>query len=72
MCKKAVEDEPKTIKYVHNHVKTKEMYEKAIEEGLYNLKFALDHFITQEICERAIEDDPSFLQCVQIGLLQGS
>ena len=46
MCERAVEDEPEALKFVPNHLKTKEMYERVIEKYPYKLEFVPDHFKT--------------------------
>ena len=61
MCNKAVEDEPETLEFVSDNLKTKTMCEATIEEGSYNLKFVLDHFKTLEICNKAVREDPRTL-----------
>ena len=47
MCERVVEDEPETIEFVPDHLKTKTMCERAVEEFPRDLENIPDHFKTQ-------------------------
>ena len=53
MCEKAVEDEPETIEYVPNHLKTEEMHKEAVCKETYALRHVPDHLKTQEMCKKS-------------------
>ena len=61
---KAVEDEPKTLQYVADHLKTKWMCKEAVRREAWSLYNVPDYFETQEMCDKAVEEDPCALEFV--------
>ena len=53
MCIKTVEDEPETLKFIPDNLKTQEICEKAAEEAPWQL--FCDQYKTQKICDKAVE-----------------
>ena len=49
MCERVVEDEPYTLKFVPDHLKTQEMCDEAVGMDPYSLEFVPDRLTTQEI-----------------------
>ena len=64
MCERAVEENPYTLEFVPDHLKTKIMRERAVEEKPCTLEFVLDHLKTKEMCEKAVEEKPYILEFV--------
>ena len=46
MCEKAVEDEPETLEYVPDHLKTEEICKEAVRREPYALGYVPDHLKT--------------------------
>ena len=44
MCERALEDEPDSLEFVPDNLKTKTMCERAVEEFLGALQLISDHF----------------------------
>ena len=55
MCEKAVENKPRSLKFVPDHFKTQEMCNEAIEKAPWLLEYVPVHLRTYEMCERAVE-----------------
>ena len=51
MCERAIEDEPETLKYVPDRLKTEEVCKEAVRREPYTLRYVPDHLKTQEMCE---------------------
>ena len=64
MCKRAVEDEPDTLEFVPNHLKTQEMCNKAVEECPYMLEDVPFQFKTQKMCNAVVMGDSLLLRYV--------
>ena len=64
MCEKAVEDEPESLEFVPDYLKTKKMCNKAVRTESLSLAYIPDHFKTQEICDKTVKDYSSSLQFV--------
>ena len=47
MCEKAVEDEPKSLEYVPDHLKIEEICKEAVHREPYALGHVPDHLKTQ-------------------------
>ena len=58
MCERAVEDEPETLEYVPDHLKTQEMCDEAVGRESYTLRYVPDHLKTQEMYEKVIHVRP--------------
>ena len=61
---KAIEDDPETLRFVPDHLKTQEMCEKVVEEEPYTLRLVPDYFKMKKMCERVVNKYPCALQCV--------
>ena len=48
MCKKAVEVDPRQLKYASDHLKTQKMCDKAVRDYPFSLQHVPDWFVTQE------------------------
>ena len=48
MCNKAVDDCPRMLGDVPDHLKAREMLEKAVKKYLWLLKYVLDWFVTHQ------------------------
>ena len=56
MCIKAVEEDPRMLRYVSDNLKTQEMCEKALKK-IHVCWHIPNHFKTQGMCESAVEDN---------------
>ena len=50
--------EPYSLKFVPDHLKTRDMCDEAVGRYAYTLKYVSDNLKTQRMCERAIEKRP--------------
>ena len=64
MCIKSAEDEPETLEYILDHLKTEEMRKEAVRREPYALPYVPNHFKTQKMCDKAVKYDSSSLQFV--------
>ena len=48
VCKKAVEKDPRILKYVPDHLKAQGMCDKAVKDGPFSLQYVPDWFVTQQ------------------------
>ena len=62
MCEKAVENEPGTLIFVPDHLKTQRMCERAVEKYTRAIESVPDRLKTQRMCERAVEKEPGALE----------
>ena len=46
VCKKAVEKDPRILKYIPDHFITQKLCERAVEDDPYSLQYVLDWFVT--------------------------
>ena len=46
------------MKFVPDHLKTREVCERAVEDNLYTLEFVPDHLKTRGMCEGAVDAHP--------------
>ena len=64
MCEKAVDKDPRNLKYVpHSHI-SHEMCVKAIDRYPKNLRYVPDKFKTQNMCDKAVDEYPYNLRYV--------
>ena len=59
MFKKAVCNNPYTLRHVPDWFKTGEMCDEAVRREPYNLLYVPDHFIMQEMCNEAMRENPA-------------
>ena len=58
MCEKAVDKDPRNLKYVpYSHI-SHEMRVKAIDRYPKNLRYVPDKFKTQNMCDKAVDEYP--------------
>ena len=58
MCEKAVENEPRSLKFIPDHFKTQGMCERAVEKFPRDLEFVPGHFKTEGMCEGVVGKAP--------------
>ena len=61
MCNETMRNNPYTLRYVPDHLKTREMCIRAVKVDSWLLKHVPDHFKTQEMCIKGIGVDPWLL-----------
>ena len=61
---RSVEEDPSSLEYVPDCLKTQGVFEIAIEKDPSSLEYVPDHLKIQRMCERAVEKDPSSLEYV--------
>ena len=57
MCERAVEKCLHPLRFIPDHLKTKEMCEKTTEKDPNQLGDFPDRFKTKRMCEKAVEDE---------------
>ena len=55
MCNKAIEEDPRYLEHVPNHLKSPDMRETVVEQNPYVLKYVPIDLITQKMCIEAVK-----------------
>ena len=64
MCQKAVKDEPVTLEYVQDHLKTEEICKEDVRREPNTPRYVPDNLKTQGMCDQAVKDESFSLQFV--------
>ena len=58
ICAKTIQEDPRTLVVIPDHLKTQEMYAVAVRKRAWSLLYVPNHLKTQNIYNKAVQENP--------------